>query len=37
MYEPWHFRYVGKPAAEYIMEKDLCLEEFWALYEKEQK
>ena len=27
-YEPWHFRYVGRPAAEYIMENGLCLEEF---------
>lgn len=33
MYEPWHFRYVGQEAAEYIMEKGLCLEEFLALYE----
>jgi D-alanyl-D-alanine carboxypeptidase len=32
MYEPWHFRYVGKDAAKYIMENDLCLEEFVALY-----
>ena len=32
MYEPWHFRYVGREAAEYIMENDLCLEEFLALY-----
>ena len=27
-YEPWHFRYVGESAARYIMENDLCLEEF---------
>ncbi len=27
-YEPWHFRYVGKQAAEIIMENDLTLEEF---------
>ena len=27
-YEPWHLRYVGVPAAEYIMENSLCLEEF---------
>ena len=32
MYEPWHFRYVGVDAAKYIMENDLCLEEFIALY-----
>ena len=30
-YEPWHLRYVGSAAA-YIMENDLCLEEFLALY-----
>lgn len=27
-FEPWHFRYVGKPMAEYIMEKGMTLEEF---------
>ena len=27
-YEPWHMRYVGIPAATYIMEHNLCLEEF---------
>lgn len=32
MYEPWHFRYVGKEAAAYIMENNLCLEEFLDLY-----
>jgi len=32
IYEPWHFRYVGKEAAEYIMENGLCLEEFVELY-----
>ena len=26
--EPWHFRYVGEEIAAYIMENDLCLEEF---------
>ena len=30
---PGHFRYVGVEAATYIMENDLCLEEFLALYE----
>lgn len=29
-YEPWHLRYVGNPAATYIMENGLCLEEFHA-------
>ena len=33
IYEPWHFRYVGCEAAEYIMENGLCLEEFLGLYE----
>lgn len=33
IYEPWHFRYVGRAAARYIMENDLCLEEFLALYD----
>ena len=27
-YEPWHYRYVGKNAAKYIYENQLCLEEF---------
>ena len=35
-YEPWHLRYVGRDAAEYIMEHGLCLEEFLELYEEEQ-
>lgn len=30
-YEPWHLRYVGLEAAEYITENNLCLEEFLAL------
>jgi D-alanyl-D-alanine carboxypeptidase len=27
-YEPWHFRYVGVPAAQEITEAGLCLEEY---------
>ena len=27
-YEPWHFRYVGKEAAEYIYKNNLTLEEY---------
>lgn len=27
-YEPWHYRFVGKEAAKYIMENGLCLEEY---------
>ncbi len=30
--EPWHFRYVGVTAAEYMVENNLCLEEFLDLY-----
>ena len=29
VYEPWHFRYVGKEAARYIMDKGITLEELW--------
>lgn len=29
VYEPWHYRYVGQEAAQYIMENNLTLEEFW--------
>ena len=37
-YEPWHLRYVGIPAANYIMENGLCLEEFsWQLQEAIQQ
>lgn len=28
-YEPWHFRYVGKEAAEVIWSRGMTLEEFW--------
>ena len=28
IYEPWHYRYVGREAATYIMENNLCLEEY---------
>ena len=31
-YQPWHLRYVGQSAAEYIMSHSLCLEEFLAIY-----
>ncbi|RGU95855.1 D-alanyl-D-alanine carboxypeptidase family protein [Clostridium sp. AF15-17LB] len=27
-YEPWHYRYVGKEAAEEIMRQGICLEEY---------
>lgn len=32
IYEPWHFRYVGKEAAKVIMENDLTLEEYLTDY-----
>ena len=32
MYEPFHFRYVGVEAAQYIEQNGLCFEEFIALY-----
>jgi D-alanyl-D-alanine carboxypeptidase len=28
-YEPWHFRYVGREAAEFLHEHDMVLEEFF--------
>lgn len=34
--EPWHFRYVGKPHAEYMTVNKLCLEEY-ITYIKENK
>jgi len=27
-YEPWHFRYVGKPHSWFIRQNDMCLEEY---------
>ena len=35
IYEPWHFRYVGEPHAEYMYKNDLCLEEYYALLQEE--
>lgn len=28
MYEPWHYRYVGKEVAQYLYENGICLEEY---------
>ena len=28
IYEPWHYRYVGKEAAAEIYEQGICLEEY---------
>lgn len=33
-FEPWHFRYVGKDAAELITKNHITLEEFWDTYMK---
>lgn len=31
VYEPWHYRYVGREAAQAIRDQDLCLEEYLAI------
>ena len=30
--EPWHYRYVGVEAATFIMQNNLCYEEFYSHY-----
>lgn len=37
LYESWHFRYVGRTAAAFIKENQLCLEEFLELAEQQNK
>lgn len=32
IYEPWHYRYVGKEAAQIMMSEGICLEEFLEKY-----
>ena len=32
MYEPWHYRYVGKDVAKVIFEKNITYEEYYATY-----
>lgn len=34
MYEPWHFRYVGIDAAQYIKENNITFEEYYEYYIK---
>lgn len=34
-YEPWHYRYVGEEAAEYIMANGICLEEYLGVVDAE--
>jgi len=29
IFEPWHFRYVGKDVAGHVMRSGMCFEEFW--------
>ena len=29
IFEPWHFRYVGREIAGYVMQREITLEEFW--------
>lgn len=36
-YESWHFRYVGRDAAAFIMKNDLTLEEFLKIAKNQQK
>ncbi len=33
-YEPWHFRYVGKPHSYYMTKNGLCMEEYMDLLEQ---
>ncbi|MBO5213604.1 MAG: M15 family metallopeptidase [Clostridia bacterium] len=35
IYEPWHYRYVGKEAAQIIMSEGICYEEFVEKYGKQ--
>lgn len=37
IYESWHYRYVGKSAAAFIKEHQLCLEEFLDLVTSQEK
>lgn len=33
--ESWHYRYVGTEAAKFIMDNDICFEQFYAHYDSE--
>ncbi|TYP56178.1 M15 family metallopeptidase [Thermosediminibacter litoriperuensis] len=37
IYEPWHYRYVGKPHAEIMVEKNMCLEEYIEYLKENQR
>ena len=32
IYEPWHYRYVGKDAAKIIHDEDITFDEYYAYY-----
>jgi len=34
IFEPWHYRYVGKPLARLLKEEKICLEEYYRHIEK---
>lgn len=34
VFEPWHFRYVGKPLAAFLTREDMTLEAFYDMYAK---
>ena len=36
IYEPWHFRYVGQPHAEYMYQNELCLEEYYQQLQEQE-
>ena len=35
IFEPWHYRYVGTPHAEYMYRNGLCLEEYYDLLKRQ--
>ena len=37
IFEPWHFRYVGRDVAGYIMSRGFTMEEFWEDWQAELK
>ncbi len=37
MYEPWHYRYVGKEIAEYIHQKNITYEEYYVRFIESKK
>ena len=35
IFEPWHFRYVGREVASYVMRTEMSFEEFWVEWQAE--